>query len=184
MKEIPDIAKNGIIMDSTNPQPEVRKNAETATDWEYSVEAAYLYRMAVLFKSCFLDPILLTDRRRLPDPVISFANLRNRNTLAAYTLVRNPQRLVFEITMNTEHYDDDEQDGIIRKTWSSGKWAQMKTLLHEQVQLWQQNFGEDPVRPGRVYHNRESSPNAKTLDSTPCQVQDAIRGWRMDRLPS
>jgi hypothetical protein len=155
MIEIPNIARSGILIDPVNPQPEVRKNAETARDWEYSEEATYLYREALLFKDRFLDPVLLTDRHRLPDPVISFRNLRNKNTLAAYTLVRNPQGLLFEITMNTEHYADEEQDGKVKKVWSFGKWAQMETLLHEQVHLWQQNFGEDPVKPGRPYHNKE-----------------------------
>jgi len=69
MKEIPEIAKAGILIHSVDPQPEVRKNAEAARDWVYSKEAANLYRMAVVFKNRFLDPILLTDRRRLPDPV-------------------------------------------------------------------------------------------------------------------
>lgn len=125
MKEIPDIARSGVLLNPTDPQPEVRKNAEAAKDWVYSEEAAYLYRMAVVFKNRFLDPILLTDRRRLSDPVISFNNLRNRNTLAAYTLVRNPQGLLFEITMNTEHYLDAEQDGQKKKVWAFGKWAQL-----------------------------------------------------------
>ena len=118
MNEIPGIAKGGRLIDPANPQPEVRKNAELARDWEYSEEAAYLYRMAVVFKNRFLDPILLTDRRRLPDPVISFGNLRNWNTLATYTLVRNPQGLLFEITMNTEHYVTEDQEGKKKKVWS------------------------------------------------------------------
>ena len=91
MKEIPDVAKNGILIDPADPQPEVRKNAETARDWEYSGEATYLYRMAVLFKNRFLDPILLTDRRRLPDPVISFANLRNqKHASGIYACQKSP----------------------------------------------------------------------------------------------
>jgi len=155
MNEIPNITKSGLLIDQANPQLEVRKNAEMARDWDYSDEATTLYRMANVFKNRFLDPVLLTDRRRLPDPVISFANLRNKNTLAAYTLVRNPQGLLFEITMNTEHYVNEPQDEKTRKMWSFGKWAQMETLLHEQVHLWQQNFGEDPVKPGRPYHNKE-----------------------------
>jgi hypothetical protein len=113
MNEIPDIAKSGVLINPINLQPEVRKNAETARDWIYSEEAIYLYWMAIVFKNRFLDPVLLTDRRSLPDPVISFTNLRNKNTLAAYTLVRNPQGLLFEITMNTEHYVDEQQDGKV-----------------------------------------------------------------------
>jgi hypothetical protein len=76
----------------------------------------------------------------LPMTVIvdhSFTNLRNRNTLAAYTLVRNPQGLLFEITMNTGHYVTEEQGGKKKKVWSFGKWAQLETLLHEQAHLWQ-----------------------------------------------
>lgn len=167
MKEIPEIAKAGVLIHSVDPQPEVRKNAEAARDWVYSEEAANLYRMAVVFKNRFLDPILLTDRHRLPDPVISFSNLRNRNTLAAYTLVRNPQGLLFEITMNTEHYLDEAQDVIVKKAWSFGRWAQMETLLHEQVHLWQQNFGADPVKPGRPYHNREFVLKCESLGLHP-----------------
>jgi hypothetical protein len=167
MKEFPKIARNGKLIEPVNPQPEVRKNAEAASDWIYAEEAIYIYRMAVLFKDRFLDPVLLTDRRRLPDPVISFANLRNKNTLAAYTLVRNPQGLLYEITMNSEHYVDDEQDGKKVKRWSFGKWAQAETLLHEQVHLWQQNFGVDPVRPGRVYHNKEFVEKCESLGLHP-----------------
>ena len=155
MKELPSIARNGVLLEINNPQPEVRKNAETAHDWEYADEAAYLYRIASIFKDRFLDPVLLTDRKRLPDPVISFNNLRNQNTLAAYTLARNPQGLLYEITMNTQHYVDKEVDGKHEKAWSFGRWAQLETLLHEQVHLWQQNFGENPVRPGRSHHNKE-----------------------------
>jgi len=167
MHEIPDAANNGILINPANPQPEVRRNAESARDWDYSEEATYLYRMALVFKDRFLDPVLLTDRRRLPDPVISFSNLRNKNTLATYTLVRNPQGLLFEITMNTEHYVDEQKDGKVKKVWSFGKWAQMETLLHEQVHLWQQNFGEDPVKPGRPYHNKEFVAKCESLGLHP-----------------
>ncbi len=122
MREIQEFGRILPIIEKVDPQPEVRRNAETAKDWEYADEAAYLYRMAVNFKDRFLDPILLTDLRRLPEPVISFANLRNRNTLAAYTLARNPQGLLYQITMNTEHYIDEERDGKNIKTWSFGRW--------------------------------------------------------------
>jgi len=166
-KENSENSRNGKLIELNNPQPEIRKNAENAKDWVYADEAAYLYRMAVLFRDRFLDPILLTDRHRLPDPVISFANLRNKNTLAAYTLVRNPQGLLYEISMNNEHYIDDEQDGKKVKRWSFGKWAQLETLLHEQVHLWQQNFGADPVRPGQVYHNKEFINKCESLGLHP-----------------
>lgn len=155
-RELPELAKRGILLGGANPQPEIRKNAETAP-WEYAEEAKYLYRMASKFKERFLDCVLRPDRERLPDPIIAFDNLRNQNTLACYRLVRNPVGLQCEITMNTEHYRDVEVAGNKKKEWIFGRWAQLETLLHEQIHLWQQTpqFGKDPVIPGKVYHNRE-----------------------------
>src|SRR5215211_2936723 len=102
------MSKEGISIDYFDPKPAIQKNAENARDWEYSGEAKYLYGMGVLFKDRFLDPVLHTDRGRLPDPVISFDDLRNRRTLAAYTLHRNPQGLLDEITFNTAHYIEED----------------------------------------------------------------------------
>jgi len=167
MKEMPPIARNGILIETADPQPEVRKNAESARDWEFKDEAAYLYRMATLFKDRFLDPIHLTDRNRLPDPVISFRNLRNLNTLAAYTLARNPQGLLYEISMNTQQYEEKENDGENHMIWIFGRWAQLETLLHEQVHLWQQNFGADPYKQGRSQHNVEFVEKSESLGLHP-----------------
>lgn len=157
------MSKEGILINRFDPKPEIRKNAENARDWEYSQEAQYLYGMAVLFKDRLLDPVLHTDRGRLPDPVISFENLRNKKTLATYTLHRNPQGLLDEITFNTAHYGP--KDG--KKLWSWGRWAQLETLLHEQVHLWQQNFGEHPVQPGRITHNKEFVDKCESLGLHP-----------------
>jgi len=41
MNEIPIIARNGILIETINPQPEVRMNAETEKDWEYAEEATH-----------------------------------------------------------------------------------------------------------------------------------------------
>src|SRR5512140_232978 len=122
------MSKEGVTIHKFDPKPEIRRNAENARDWQYSEEAKYLYSKAVLFKDRFLDPVLHTDRGRLPDPVISFDDLRNRRTLAAYTLHRNPQGLLDEITFNAAHYE--QVDG--KMVWHFGKWAQLGTLLHEQ----------------------------------------------------
>lgn len=156
-REMSELVKGGILIGGVNPQPEIRKNAETSP-WEYAEEAKYLYRMASKFKERFLDCVLRSDRERLPDPVIAFDNLRNQNTLACYLLVRNPVGLQCEITLNTEHYKDViDVNGKTKKEWIFGRWAQLETLLHEQIHLWQQTpqFGKDPVIPGKVYHNRE-----------------------------
>jgi hypothetical protein len=165
-RESEAMSKEGVPINSFDPKPEIRRNAENARDWAYSEEAKYLYSMAVLFKDRFLDPVLRTDRGRLPDPVISFDDLRNRRTLAAYTLHRNPLGLLDEITFNTVHYD--EESG--RKVWHFGKWAQLETLLHEQVHLWQQNFGEHPVKPGRVSHNKEFVAKCESYGLHPMPV--------------
>ena len=167
MKEKYSRFESEYLIETINPQPEVRKNAEKARDWEFADEAAYLYRMANLFKDRFLDPILLTDRRRLPDPVISFDDLRNMNTLAAYTLERNPQGLLYEITINSQQYQDEKNDGKANKQWIFGRWAQLETLLHEQVHLWQQNFGVDPFRQGRSQHNSEFVEKCESLGLHP-----------------
>jgi hypothetical protein len=109
---------------------------------------------------------LHTDRGRLPDPVISFDDLRNKKTLAAYTLHRNPQGLLDEITFNSAHYEDQES----KKVWVWGKWAQAETLLHEQVHLWQENFGEHKHKPGRVAHDKEFVEKCESLGLHPLPV--------------
>lgn len=151
--------KEGYLIEKHDPQPEVRKNAETAIDWEYKDEAAFLYRMAVVFRDRLVDPILRTDRSQVPDPVISFENLRNNNTLAAYTLARNPQGLLHEITFNTTHYQEEEGKTV----WKYGRWAQLETLLHEMLHLKQQKYGLDPYKRGKVSHNKEFVQMAKAL---------------------
>jgi len=148
-----------IIISVYDPQPAVRKNAESAIDWKYKEEAAYLYRLAVIFRDRLVDPILRTDRSQVPDPVISFEDMRNNNILAAYTLVRNPQGLLHEITLNTAHYFENEG----KQVWKFGQWAQAESLLHEMLHLKQQKYGKEPYRRGRSTHNKEFCEMAKQL---------------------
>ena len=158
--------KEGVSIENFDPKPAIKRNAETARDWEYHEEAEYLYGMAVLFKDRFLDPILHTDRGRLPDPVISFDDARNRKVLASYTLHRNPQGLLDEITFNTVHYEDQDS----KKVWKFGRWARLETLLHEQVHLWQENFGEHKHKPGRVAHDKEFTTKCESFGLHPTPV--------------
>jgi hypothetical protein len=142
-----------IIIEVPNPQPEIRRNAEKAYDWDYSKETAYLYEKAVIFRDRLLDPIVRIDRGRLPDPIIGIENLRNHKVLAEYLLARDAVGLSFRINLNEEHYIDE--DG--KKFWRFGRWAQLESLLHEYVHGWQQRFGKDPFKRGksRTGHNKE-----------------------------
>jgi hypothetical protein len=157
-----------ILFDNFDPKPAVQKNAENAHDWEYNEEAVYLYGMAVLFRGRFLDPVLRTDRGRLPDPIISFDDMRNRKVLAGYTLHRNPQGLLDEITFNTAHFQKKTADSP--PAWGYGRWAQLETLLHEQVHLWQENFGQHKHKPGRVAHDKEFVAKCESLGLHPMPV--------------
>lgn len=159
--------KEGVPIDFIDPQPAVRKHAETSSDWEFSTEAQYLYEMAGLIKSRLIDPVLLTERESMPDPVISFEDMRNYNTLAAYRLIRNPQGLNYVITMNTQHYVVKKEDDKEVLQWEFGKWAQLETLAHEQVHLWQQTCGKDPIVPGKVYHNKEFVEKCESIGLHP-----------------
>jgi hypothetical protein len=153
------MGKEILITNGSNPQPEVRKNAETAIDWEYREEASRLYNLAVIFRDRLVDPILRLDRSQVPDPVISFENLRNNNVLASYTLQRNPQGLLHEISLNTAHYITE--DG--KPVWKYGQWAQAESLLHEMLHLKQQKYGRTPYKSGRNTHNKEFVTMAKDL---------------------
>jgi hypothetical protein len=61
----------------------------------------------------------------------------------------------------------DEED---RKVWAWGKWAQLETLLHEQVHLWQENFGEHQHKPGRVGHDTEFVEKCESLGLHPLPI--------------
>jgi len=156
---LPYIAKRGVLIEVNNPQPAVRKNAENASDWIFKEEAVNLYRLAIIFRDRLVDPILRTDRNQVPDPVISFDDMRNNNILAAYTLNRNPQGLLHEITLNTAHYEEVEGKPV----WRFGKWAQAESLLHEMLHLKQQKYGKEPYKRGKSTHNKEFCEMSKQL---------------------
>lgn len=152
-----------ILIENFDPKPAIKKNAEAARDWEYSEDAKYLYRIAVVFRDRLIDPVARIDRSQMPDPVISFDDLRNNKTLAAYTVSRNAQGLLDEITFNTAHYVQQESGSV----WTYGRWAQLETLLHEQIHLWQQRVGRSPVKPGRSHHNKEFVEKCESLGLHP-----------------
>lgn len=157
------MVERGVPIETSNPNPEVRKNAELAPDWPFREQAQYLYPMAELIRGRLIDPIARIDRNQMPDPVLSFDNLRNKRTLAAYRLTRNPQGLNYEIILNSQHYE--EVDGKMK--WRFGEWALLETLTHELVHEWQQTVGEDPVQVGNVYHNKEFVDKCESIGLHP-----------------
>src|SRR5512145_1273113 len=111
----------------TDPQPEIRRNAENAPGWEYREEAAYLYQKAIALRERLIDPIARIDRRQLPDPVIGFENLRNYKVLAEYLIVRDAVGLSCRINFNIEHYLEEESvDPSQKLVWRWGRWAQLE----------------------------------------------------------
>jgi hypothetical protein len=146
-----------------DPQPEVRRNAEQANDWDYVKEMQYLYNRAILFRERLIDPIARIDRGCLPDPIIGIGDLRNHKVLAEYLLGRDSVGLKCRINFNEEHYIKENGEA----TWRFGRWAQLETLLHEYLHLWQQTMGEHPVVPGKTPHNKEFVDKCESLGLHP-----------------
>ena len=117
---------------SPTPQEVIRRHVEAADDWEWQEIASQLYVWTDRINDRFFD-------RVMPNAVLSFESMDHR-ILAAYTLRRNAQGLLYEITFNVKH--------LKRPLWET-----LETLMHEYMHLWQQNFGEHPVE--RNYHNTE-----------------------------
>ena len=127
-----------------NPQEVIRRHVETALDWEWRETAVMLYQWAERFNTCFFGS-------EMPDALLSFERMDHR-ILAAYTLKRNAQGLLYEITFNVNHLE--------RPLWET-----LETLLHEVVHLWQQNYGQNPVT--RNYHNLEFVARCEQLGLHP-----------------
>ena len=129
---------------AASPHEAIRQHIESAQDWEWRPIATTLYQWTDRFSDRFFE-------RQMPDTVLGFERLDVR-ILAAYTLKRNPQGLLYEITFNTYH--------LKRPLWET-----LETLMHEYVHLWQQNMGEHPVE--RNYHNQEFVAQCEALGLHP-----------------
>ena len=130
------------------------KSAIAVSDWQWKEHALTLYQWAMTFNARFFADVAM------PEPVIAFDKL-NVKTLAAYTLKRNPQGLLDQIAFNVKHFASKNQ----QVTWQNELWGELETLLHEQVHLWQQNFGEHPIN--RNYHNTEFVAKCESLGLHP-----------------
>ena len=134
------------------PHEVIRRHVEAAEDWEWHEVASDLYVWTDRFNDRFFE-------RAMPDAVLSFVSMDHR-ILAAYTLRRNSQGLLYEITFNTKH--------LGRPLWET-----LETLMHEYVHLWQQNFGEHPVT--RNYHNVEFVAKCQKIGLSPAIGSGAHR---------
>src|SRR5688572_20562450 len=126
------MSKEGVPIENFDPKPAIRKNAESAKDWEFAEDALFLYKMSVLFRDEVIDPLALVSRDQMPDPIISFDDARNNRVLAYYTLGRNAQGIMDDITFNTAHYEQKEG----KMEWKYGRWSQLETLIHEETHLF------------------------------------------------
>lgn len=126
------------------PQEAIRRHVEGADDWEWHEIASQLYVWTDRFNDRFWQ-------RQMPEAVLSFERMDHR-VLAAYTLRRNAQGLLYEITFNVKHLE--------RPLWET-----LETLMHEYVHLWQQNYGQHPV--SRNYHNEEFVGACETIGLHP-----------------
>lgn len=161
----PDLSRGVLVTPHDDMAKDaVRRNAEASKDWPYHEQHTFLMRWANTFKDELIDGVALLDRRRLPDPVISFDNMRNINVLAGYHLARNPQGLLDQIVFNAVHFEQNGEG----KVWRFGQWEQLETLCHELLHLRQQNFGREPVK--RNYHNAEFCEMADAIGLHPLPV--------------
>ena len=128
-------------------------HVEDAADWEWHEMARQLYAWTDRFNDRFFG-------QQMPGSLLSFARLDYR-ILAAYTLRRNPQGLLYEITLNTKHLE--------RPLWET-----LETLMHECVHLWQQNQGAHPV--ARNYHNQEFVDRCRLIGLHPAMGVSQILG--------
>ncbi|MGI6379312.1 MAG: SprT-like domain-containing protein [Anaerolineae bacterium] len=126
------------------PHEAIRQHIEGARDWEWRGVATTLYQWTDRFNDRFFVG-------GMPDALLGFERMDHR-ILAAYTLNRNAQGLLYEITFNTVHLERP-------------LWELLETLMHEYVHLWQQNQGEQPVT--RNYHNREFVERCEALGLHP-----------------
>jgi hypothetical protein len=145
-----------------NPQPDLVRFTKENQGWEFKDEVEKLYRRAEVMMERFYPVFDLTRfDGQLPRVVLAVESLRNKNTLAAYRLVKDEYGFDRKITFNEQHYVRDK-DGKPR--WEYGEWAQNETLCHELGHNWQQLIGKNPFKPtSRVTHNKEFTDKMKSL---------------------
>jgi hypothetical protein len=131
------------LMDDEITNIAVKENGIRATDWGYRDLSELLYAWFNRFNERFFENLLKT-------PVISFERTRI-NTLGHFVIDRNPFGLKWNINLNRLYVGLPLVDIL-------------SILLHEQIHLWQQEFGKKKGKnPHNNYHNKEFRLKAKLL---------------------
>lgn len=108
-----------------------RKHEETVQDWDYAEIGRTLYRWNDLFNIRFFNS-------ELPTPLLSFRRVGTK-VYGHYVPGRNEIGAKQNVNINPVHLVNPLADVL-------------ETLAHEQVHIWQANYG----KPGRRnYHNRQ-----------------------------
>lgn len=152
---MPERLQGGIDLSSgEQAKTSVRKHAESDLTWKHHEIAGQLYGWTDRFRDRLIDPVARIDRSTLPGPVIGFDSFDYR-ILAYYLLGKNAFGLEDEIILNEAHLDRP-------------LYCILETVLHEQLHLWQQRFGQHPVK--RNYHNQEFCEKAESLGLHPAPI--------------
>ena len=138
-REIPEWAKKGVLIEKTNPQPLVRKNAETNREWEFQPVADKIYPKVEIIKQRLFDGVLTPDRNSpLPSPPVAIENLKYK-TLATYRLIPDGYGMNDKLTLNAKHFVSE--DGVWVWDWG-GDWGLYETITHEVAHLKHKHRGK------------------------------------------
>jgi hypothetical protein len=153
-----DLTKGVDLGSSERAKGAVRYHVEQDTTWQHHEIATRLYGWTDIFRDRFLDPIARLDRQgKLPGPVLGFEKTDHR-ILAYYHLGHNAHGLEDEVILNELYLNQP-------------LYCILETVLHENVHLWQQRFGQHPVK--RNYHNAEFIDKCESFGLHPLP----IFGW-------
>lgn len=134
------------IIEVPNPQPEIRKTAETNPEWPYREFATNCYRRLDVIKERFFDGIVKPwDQKRLPSPPVAIENMRNWRWLASYSLIPDGYGISDKLTLNEEHMIEENGE----RKWRFGEWALWETICHEICHQWKNRKSGEPYVIGK-----------------------------------
>ena len=132
---------------------EIENHSIEADDWTYSELANELYWWFEVFNAkCFKD-------QPIDAIALSFANTGVRN-LGHFVIGRNDMGIINNININVEYLD-------------LPKWAQLKTLLHEMVHVWEYQYLEEKKRTNNWYHKKDFQNKMKAF-GIECEANGAL----------